>query len=156
MLIYKYRCKCVRVWMYTCSLPLSIKRAVNSNRNQQTYPDCGFLNTICHFREPGFLGRVPDSLYENTANCKQTRNYCKEMALSFPLQYSCLGNSMDRGVWWATLGGVTKSRTWLNMTKLSLHKLILVNSKHKNIYSNFILELLPFGEAGQTPFWSRG
>ena len=31
-------------------------------------------------------------------------------------------------------------------------KLILVNSKQKSIYRNFILELLPFGEAGQTPF----
>ena len=26
-----------------------------------------------------------------------------------PLQYSCLGNPMDRGVWWATVHGVTKS-----------------------------------------------
>ena len=27
------------------------------------------------------------------------------------LQYSCLENSMDRGVWWATVHGVTKSQT---------------------------------------------
>ena len=27
------------------------------------------------------------------------------------LQYSCLGNSMDSGAWWATVHGVTKSRT---------------------------------------------
>ena len=26
-----------------------------------------------------------------------------------PLQYSCLGNPMDRGAWWATVHGVTKS-----------------------------------------------
>ena len=26
-----------------------------------------------------------------------------------PLQYSCLENSMDRGAWWATVHGVTKS-----------------------------------------------
>ena len=25
-----------------------------------------------------------------------------------PLQYSCLENSMDRGAWWATIGGVTE------------------------------------------------
>ena len=25
-----------------------------------------------------------------------------------PLQYSCLGNPMDRGAWWATFHGVTK------------------------------------------------
>ena len=28
-----------------------------------------------------------------------------------PLQYSCLENSMDGGAWWATVHGVTKSRT---------------------------------------------
>ena len=27
-----------------------------------------------------------------------------------PLQYSCLGNPMDRGVWWATTPGIAKSR----------------------------------------------
>ena len=31
-----------------------------------------------------------------------------------PLQYSCLGNSMDRGAWWATVHGVTRSRTRLS------------------------------------------
>ena len=32
-----------------------------------------------------------------------------------PLQYSCLENPKDRGVWWATVPGVTKSQTQLNM-----------------------------------------
>ena len=36
-----------------------------------------------------------------------------------PLQYSCLENPMDRGAWWATVHGVTKSRTWLK--SLSTH-----------------------------------
>ena len=27
-----------------------------------------------------------------------------------PPQYSCLGNSMDRGAWWAAVHGVTKSQ----------------------------------------------
>ena len=30
-----------------------------------------------------------------------------------PLQYSCLENSRNRGVWWATVHGVAKSRTGL-------------------------------------------
>ena len=30
-----------------------------------------------------------------------------------PLQYSCLKNPMDRGDWWATVHGVTKSWTLL-------------------------------------------
>ena len=29
----------------------------------------------------------------------------------YPLQYSCLENPMDRGAWWATVHGVTKSQT---------------------------------------------
>ena len=29
----------------------------------------------------------------------------------YPLQYSCLENSMDRAAWWATVHGVAKSRT---------------------------------------------
>ena len=36
----------------------------------------------------------------------------KEMAN--PLQYSCLENPMGRGAWWATVHGVTKSRTRLS------------------------------------------
>ena len=32
----------------------------------------------------------------------------------YSLQYSCLENSMDRGAWWATVHGVTKSRTRLS------------------------------------------
>ena len=27
-----------------------------------------------------------------------------------PLEYSCLGNPMDRGAWWATAHGVTRVR----------------------------------------------
>jgi len=29
------------------------------------------------------------------------------------LQYSCLENSMDRGAWWTTVHGVTKSQTYI-------------------------------------------
>ena len=29
----------------------------------------------------------------------------------YPLQYSCLENSMDRGAWHVTVGGVTNSQT---------------------------------------------
>ena len=29
----------------------------------------------------------------------------------YPLQYSCLENSMDRGAWWATVHEISESRT---------------------------------------------
>ena len=31
-----------------------------------------------------------------------------------PLQYSCLGNPMDRGAWWATVHGVANRQTQLS------------------------------------------
>ena len=40
-----------------------------------------------------------------------------------PLQYSCLENPMDRGVWWATVHSVTKSQT--QWKQLSTHARIL-------------------------------
>ena len=52
--------------------------------------------SACNARDLGSipgLGRSPGEGYIN------------------PLQYSCLGNSMDRGTWQATVHGVTKSWT---------------------------------------------
>ena len=37
-----------------------------------------------------------------------------------PLQYSCLENPADRGAWWATVHGVTKSQTRLSDFHFSL------------------------------------
>ena len=34
---------------------------------------------------------------------------------SNPLHYSCLRNPIDKGTWWATVHGVTKSRTQLSI-----------------------------------------
>ena len=39
---------------------------------------------------------------------------CPGEGKGYPLQYSCLENPMDRGDWWATVLGVTKSRTQLS------------------------------------------
>ena len=45
---------------------------------------------------------------------------------SNPLQYSCLGNPMDRGAWWTTVHRVAKS--WTDMTEqLNLHLLIYIH-----------------------------
>ena len=33
---------------------------------------------------------------------------------SNPLQHSCLENPMDRGAWWATVHGLSKSQTQLS------------------------------------------
>ena len=38
-----------------------------------------------------------------------------------PLQYSCLENPMDRGAWWATVYGVSKSWTRLSDFTFTFH-----------------------------------
>ena len=46
-----------------------------------------------------------------------------------PLQYSCLENPMDRGAQWATVHGVTKSRTRLSdFTSLQTHRSNLMST----------------------------
>ena len=40
-------------------------------------------------------------------------------ANDYPLQYSCLENSMDRGAWWATVHRVTKS--WTGLSNYHFH-----------------------------------
>ena len=54
-----------------------------------------------------------------------------------PLQCSCLENPMDRGVWWATVHGVTESDT----TEVTLHACVLCNA---------VLIVLPL-QAGKNP-----
>ena len=50
----------------------------------------------CNMREPGLIPGSGRSSGEGNGN---------------PLQYSCLENPMDKGSWWVTVHGVTKSQT---------------------------------------------
>ena len=52
--------------------------------------------SVCSAGEPGLIPRLGRSPGEGNGN---------------PLQYSCLGNPMDRGAWRATVHGVTESDT---------------------------------------------
>ena len=52
--------------------------------------------STCNAGDLGFISRSGRSPGEENGN---------------PLQYSCLGNPMDSGAWWATVNGVTKSQT---------------------------------------------
>ena len=49
--------------------------------------------TLCSVGDPGLIPQSGKSTGEGNGN---------------PLQYSCLGNPMDRGVWQATVHGVTR------------------------------------------------
>ena len=55
--------------------------------------------SACNAGDPGLIPGLGRSPGEGNGN---------------PLQYSCLGNPMDRGAWRATVHGVAKSRTWLS------------------------------------------
>ena len=43
-----------------------------------------------------------------------------------PLQYSCLGNPMDRGAWWTSVHGLTKSWTQLSKDAWCIIRLHLI------------------------------
>ena len=45
----------------------------------------------------------------------------------YPLHYSGLENSMDRGAWWAIIHGVTKSCTRLNKVSIKKKSTLLKN-----------------------------
>ena len=47
------------------------------------------------------------------------------------LKYSCLENPMDRGTWWATVHGVTKS--WTLLKQLSMHTCNIMGRNIKSI-----------------------
>ena len=63
-----------------------------------------------------------------------------------PLQCSCLQNPRDRGAWWATVYGVTQSRTWLKRLSSSSSSSSSIQWVHAASLS------LP----GPLPSWSVG
>ena len=52
--------------------------------------------SACNAEDPGLIPRLGRSPGEGNG---------------YPLQYSCLENSMDGEAWWATIHGVSKSQT---------------------------------------------
>ena len=61
-------------------------------------------------------GTVVKNPPANAGDARETRSIpglgrSSEVRNGNLLQYSCLENSIDRGAWWATVHGVTKSQT---------------------------------------------
>ena len=63
-----------------------------------------FLAFSCFFCDPKNVGGLIPGLGRSPGEGRGN-----------PLQYSCLENPMDRGAWWATVHGVTKSQTQPSM-----------------------------------------
>ena len=63
-----------------------------------------------------------------------------------PLQYSFLGNSMDRGAWWATVHVIKKSCSWLTakQQKLNTQKTVLGCSKRVPTWAFWGQDFLQF------------
>ena len=76
-------------------------------------------------RDPGSIPGLRRSPWEENDN---------------PLHYSCLENSMDRDIWWATVHGVTKSQTKAHNTFI-FHRILIV---HFTILFHFLSLLLLF------------
>ena len=88
-------------------------------QERRTFPPYQGKVEICHLLEPfkGFPGISDD---------KEAACNAEDLSLipgsgrspgegnGYPLQYSYLENSMDRGAWWATVHTVTKSQTGLS------------------------------------------
>ena len=65
-----------------------------------------------------------------------------------PLQYSCLGNSMERGAWWAAVHTVAESWAWLKRLGTHTHRdLTAFSSQRMN------LQWVDFSNHGKT--WWR-
>ena len=59
-----------------------------------------------------YMGFFGDAVVKNLpANAGDTGSISPGEGNGKPLQYSCLGNPVDRGAWWATVHGVAKSQT---------------------------------------------
>jgi len=89
-------------------------------------PSCtvgGDVNWCSHY-EKGFPGvSVVNNLPANARDAGDVHSISGsgrscEGGNGNSLQYSCLGNPMDRGAWWATVPEVPKSQTQLSMHPL--------------------------------------
>ena len=81
---------------------LFLKRALKAQRSYYQEISKGF---------PG--GSVVRNLPANAGDTSSILGWGRslEEGNGNPLQYSCLGNSTDRGAWWVTAHGVVKSHT---------------------------------------------
>ena len=70
-------------------------------RKERYIGDAGIKNPPANDGAAGDAGLIESRRYPGGGNAN-------------PLQYSCLENPMDRGAWWTTVHGVTKSQTLLS------------------------------------------
>ena len=95
----------------------------------------------------GDLGLIPGS------------GRCPGEGNGYSRQYSCLENPMDRGAWWATVYGVTKSQTRLKDEQFHYFSLFMSVLKHLNQqypHSPHLSSIRARNFWRPTWLWSRG
>ena len=83
--------------IYNCKLPQMLCKARKSESCKENNGlSCGSYGkeSACNAGDPGLIPELGTATGERNGN---------------PFQYSCLGNSMDRGTWQATVHGITES-----------------------------------------------
>ena len=63
------------------------------------------------------LQKTQTNFLANPISGKERNKYYMIEGNGNPFQYSCLENAMDRGAWWATVLGVTKSQTLKQLSR---------------------------------------
>ena len=71
--------------------------------------------SACNEEDPGSIPGLGRSPGERNGN---------------PLQCSCLENSTDRAVWWATVHGVSESETTERLTHTHTHTVCVFNTEY--------------------------
>ena len=85
-------------WTIAQQAPLSLEFSRQEYWAGLPFPSPSNCNTGVLDSVPG-AGRTPAEVY------------------GYPLQYSCLGNHMDRGAWWATVHGAARGGHAAKMSK---------------------------------------
>ena len=70
-----------------------------------------------------------------------------------PLQCSCLENPMDRGPWWATVHGVTRSQTWLMPLNTNIIKRQVWTTVFRDTYVGGMEHPTPVLLPGESQRW---
>ena len=71
------------------------------------------------------------TIFMATGDPERDQNYEPGEENGYPLQYSCLENSMDRGAWQAIVHGVTKESDMTeHLTYTHIYALSLPNTRH--------------------------
>ena len=117
----------------------------------EIYPHCCFASSLYLF----IAAYDPTvGIYDSLATCWWTFALFPGLdreGNSTSLQYSCLENPMEAGVWWAVVHGVTKSRTRLSDFTFTFHFHAL--EKEMATHSSVVAWRIPgMGEPRGLPF----